>query len=115
MLQKFHKQKYVQKNIVPASFTRWTPPNVSVPLLNLVDTIFQLNRRGWLRRQMFWMTKQNVVAQGFRYLQDVLWPEGTFFLELRANQANSSLSNEGTDKTSSGSKNTKQGSFEEQL
>ncbi|GKE26314.1 hypothetical protein Tco_1441698, partial [Tanacetum coccineum] len=45
----------------------------------------------------------------------VLWPEGTFFLKLRANQANSSQSNEGTGKTSSGSKNTKQGSFEEQL
>jgi hypothetical protein len=28
---------------------QWTPPNVSVPLLNLVDKIFQLNRRGWLR------------------------------------------------------------------
>uniref|UniRef100_A0A2N9F0S0 PX domain-containing protein n=1 Tax=Fagus sylvatica TaxID=28930 RepID=A0A2N9F0S0_FAGSY len=27
----------------------WTPPNVSVPLLNLVDKIFQLKRRGWLR------------------------------------------------------------------
>ncbi|GJW99367.1 hypothetical protein Tco_0183281 [Tanacetum coccineum] len=37
------------------------------------------------------------------------------FLKLRANQANSSQSNEGTGKTSSGSKNTKQGSFEEQL
>nr|XP_009404338.1 PREDICTED: uncharacterized protein LOC103987685 isoform X3 [Musa acuminata subsp. malaccensis] len=27
----------------------WAPPNVSVPMLNLVDKIFQLNRRGWLR------------------------------------------------------------------
>ncbi|KAE8707247.1 Phox-associated domain,Phox-like,Sorting nexin isoform 3 [Hibiscus syriacus] len=27
----------------------WTPPNVSVPLLNLVDKVFQLKRRGWLR------------------------------------------------------------------
>ncbi|KAJ0582927.1 putative PX domain superfamily protein [Helianthus annuus] len=30
---------------VPAE---WSPPNVSVPLLNLVDKIFQLKRRGWL-------------------------------------------------------------------
>ncbi|KAI3995916.1 hypothetical protein MKX01_017113 [Papaver californicum] len=29
----------------------WTPPNVSMPLLNLVDNIFQLNRRGWLRKE----------------------------------------------------------------
>ncbi|KAE8690616.1 hypothetical protein F3Y22_tig00110893pilonHSYRG00091 [Hibiscus syriacus] len=27
----------------------WTPPKVSVPLLNLVDNVFQLKRRGWLR------------------------------------------------------------------
>ncbi|CAK9150820.1 unnamed protein product [Ilex paraguariensis] len=26
----------------------WTPPNLSVPVLNLVDNIFQLKRRGWL-------------------------------------------------------------------
>ncbi|XP_022763321.1 uncharacterized protein LOC111308904 isoform X2 [Durio zibethinus] len=36
----------------------WTPPNVSVPLLNLVDKVFQLKRRGWLRRQVFWISKQ---------------------------------------------------------
>ncbi|KAH9695764.1 phox domain-containing protein [Citrus sinensis] len=28
----------------------WTPPNVSVPLLNLEDKVFQLKRRGWLRK-----------------------------------------------------------------
>ncbi|XP_028777081.1 uncharacterized protein LOC114733751 isoform X2 [Neltuma alba] len=27
----------------------WTPPNVSVPILNLVDNVFQLKKRGWLR------------------------------------------------------------------
>ncbi|KAF6147472.1 hypothetical protein GIB67_021298 [Kingdonia uniflora] len=27
-------------------YLQWTPPNVSVPLLNLVDKIFELNRRG---------------------------------------------------------------------
>lgn len=31
------------------SFLQWTPPNVSVPLLNLVDKLFQLKKRGWLR------------------------------------------------------------------
>lgn len=28
---------------------QWTPPNVCVPILNLVDNIFQLKKRGWLR------------------------------------------------------------------
>lgn len=28
---------------------QWTPPNLSIPVLNLVDNIFQLKRRGWLR------------------------------------------------------------------
>ena len=30
-------------------YFQWNPPNVSVPILNLVDKVFQLNRRGWLR------------------------------------------------------------------
>nr|XP_043620033.1 uncharacterized protein LOC122591870 [Erigeron canadensis] len=121
---------------VPAE---WAPPNVSVPLLNLVDKIFQLKRRGWLRRQVFWISKQilqlmmedaiddwllrqihwlrrdNVVAQGIHWVQDILWPEGTFFLKLRASQTDSVQSNDGSLQNQSGSKNNKQGSFEEQL
>ncbi|KAL8143560.1 hypothetical protein V2J09_016592 [Rumex salicifolius] len=93
----------------------WSPPNVTVPALNLVDKIFQLNRRGWLRRQVFWISKQilqlvmedaiddwllgqinmlrrdDVVAQGIRWVKDTLWPEGKFFLKL---ELNSGLSNE---------------------
>ncbi|MCL7046827.1 hypothetical protein MKW94_008088 [Papaver nudicaule] len=84
----------------------WTPPNVSVPLLNLVDNIFQLNRRGWLRRQVFWISKQilqlvmedaiddwlliqiqwlrrdDIIAKGIRWIQDVLWPDGKFFIKI---------------------------------
>ncbi|GMY05922.1 sorting nexin-16 [Fagus crenata] len=90
----------------------WTPPNVSVPLLNLVDNIFQLKRRGWLRRQVFWISKQilqlimedaiddwllrqihwlrrdDIIAQGIRWVQDVLWPDGTFFIKLGNAQSN---------------------------
>ncbi|XP_023747566.1 uncharacterized protein LOC111895725 isoform X1 [Lactuca sativa] len=117
----------------------WSPPNVSVPLLNLVDKIFQLNRRGWLRRQVFWMSKQilqlmmedaiddwllrqiqllrrdDIVAQGIRWIQDILWPEGTFFLKVKSSQTDSSQTNEGAARAPSGSKANKQGSFEEQL
>ncbi|KAJ8766636.1 hypothetical protein K2173_001156 [Erythroxylum novogranatense] len=84
----------------------WAPPNVSVPLLNLVDKVFQLKRRGWLRRQVFWMSMQIVqlvmedavddwllrqiywlrredtIAQGIRWLQDFLWPDGSFFMQV---------------------------------
>ncbi|KAJ8450834.1 hypothetical protein Cgig2_032459 [Carnegiea gigantea] len=84
----------------------WTPPNVSVPVLNLVDKVFQLNKRGWIRRQVFWISKQilqlvmedaiddwllrqinwlrrdDVIAQGIRWVKDILWPDGKFFLEL---------------------------------
>ncbi|XP_011627743.1 uncharacterized protein LOC18446044 isoform X1 [Amborella trichopoda] len=91
----------------------WTPPNVSVPLLNLVDKMFQLNRRGWLRRQVFWISKQilqlmmedaiddwllrqihwlrrdEVIAFGIRWVQDVLWPQGTFFMKVGGKQLKS--------------------------
>ncbi|KAD3066455.1 hypothetical protein E3N88_34335 [Mikania micrantha] len=120
---------------VPAE---WTPPNVNVPLLNLVDKIFQLNRRGWLRRQVFWISKQilqlmmedaidgwllrqihwlrreSMVAQGIHWIQEVLWPEGTFFIKLRTSEADSFQSNESSCRAPSSSKNNI-GSFEEQL
>ncbi|KAF8410591.1 hypothetical protein HHK36_003123 [Tetracentron sinense] len=88
----------------------WTPPNVSMPLLSLVDKIFQLKRRGWLRRQVFWISKQILqlmmedaiddwilrqihwlrrddnIAEGIHWVQDVLWPNGTFFLKLENSQ-----------------------------
>ncbi|XP_038706536.1 uncharacterized protein LOC120002048 isoform X2 [Tripterygium wilfordii] len=88
----------------------WTPPNVSVPLLNLVDKVFQLKRRGWLRRQVFWISKQilqlvmedaiddwllrqiyllrreETIAQGIRWVQDALWPDGTFFTRVGIDQ-----------------------------
>ncbi|XP_074285846.1 uncharacterized protein LOC141611245 isoform X2 [Silene latifolia] len=84
----------------------WTPPNVSVPVLNLVDKVFQLSRRGWIRRQVFWISKQilhivmedavddwligqinwlrreDVVAEGIHLVKDILWPDGKFFLKL---------------------------------
>ncbi|KAK7348969.1 hypothetical protein VNO80_23770 [Phaseolus coccineus] len=88
----------------------WTPPNVTVPILNLVDNVFQLKKRGWLRRQVFWISKQilqvvmedaiddwilreihwlrreDTIAQGIRWVQDILWPGGTFFLRVQTPQ-----------------------------
>lgn len=84
----------------------WAPANVSVPILDLVDKIFQLKKRGWIRRQVYWISKQilqlvmedaiddwllrqihwlrreETIAQGIRWVQDVLWPGGTFFLRV---------------------------------
>lgn len=99
----------------------WTPPHVSVPLLNLVDKMFQLNRRGWLRRQVFWISKQilqlmmedaiddwilrqihllrndEVVAHGIRWVYNVLWPNGTFFTKSRSTPAENASFTSGDD------------------
>ncbi|KAL1200869.1 hypothetical protein V5N11_034602 [Cardamine amara subsp. amara] len=118
----------------------WMPPNVSVPILNLVDKVFQLNRRGWLRRQVFWISKQilqlvmedavddlllrevcwlrneDTVAQGIRWAQDILWPNGVFFTRVGGSQEASDV----TDPSSlagqlGGMKGPKPSSFEEKL
>ncbi|KAG8364285.1 hypothetical protein BUALT_Bualt19G0112500 [Buddleja alternifolia] len=121
----------------------WTPPNLSVPVLNLVDNIFQLKRRGWLRRQVFWMSlqivqlimgdaiddlllqqiqwlrREDVIAQGIRWIQDILWPNGTFFLSLPIlSQLNGSQANEKPQQTTGKhdrKTDTRPGSFERQL
>ncbi|MQL75157.1 hypothetical protein Taro_007511 [Colocasia esculenta] len=36
----------------------WAPPNLSMPILDLVDAVFQLQDGGWMRRQVFWIAKQ---------------------------------------------------------
>ncbi|CAA2965640.1 Intermediate filament [Olea europaea subsp. europaea] len=80
----------------------WVPPNLSVPILDLVDVIFQLQDGGWIRRKAFWVAKQilqlgmgdafddwliekiqilrrgSVVASGIRLLEQILWPDGIF-------------------------------------
>uniref|UniRef100_A0A5B6ZWC0 Sorting nexin-13 n=1 Tax=Davidia involucrata TaxID=16924 RepID=A0A5B6ZWC0_DAVIN len=82
--------------------TEWVPPNLSVPILDLVDVIFQLQDGGWIRRKAFWVAKQvlqlgmgdafddwliekiqllrrgSVVASGIRRVEQVLWPDGIF-------------------------------------
>uniref|UniRef100_M4CBD7 PXA domain-containing protein n=2 Tax=Brassica campestris TaxID=3711 RepID=M4CBD7_BRACM len=75
------------------------PPNVVELILNLVDKVFQLNRGGWLRTQVFsalkkmllfmedpvndwlqrkirWLRNEDTVAHGIRLAQDQLWPNG---------------------------------------
>ncbi|KAL3538916.1 hypothetical protein ACH5RR_002282 [Cinchona calisaya] len=121
----------------------WTPPNLSVPILNLVDKIFQLKKRGWIRRQVFWISKQilqlmmedaiddwllreihwlrreDVVAHGIRWVQDVLWPDGKFFLKLsirsEVDDSEQSQVSFQTAGQSAGSKIHRPGSFEQQL
>ncbi|KZV26088.1 hypothetical protein F511_06014 [Dorcoceras hygrometricum] len=80
----------------------WVPPNLSVPLLDLVEVILQLKAGGWIRRNVFWVVKQvlqlgmgdafddwligkiqllrqgSVVASGIRRLDMLLWPDGIF-------------------------------------
>ncbi|KAK4424170.1 hypothetical protein Salat_1610400 [Sesamum alatum] len=120
----------------------WAPPNLTVPVLNLVDKIFQLKRRGWLRRQVFWISKQilqlvmedaiddwllrqiqwlrreEVIAQGIRWVQDILWPGGTFFMTMRIQKKLSGTqANQGSQTTErqGGKTVTQPESFEQQL
>ncbi|KAL9350705.1 hypothetical protein Peur_057960 [Populus x canadensis] len=82
--------------------TEWEPPNLTVPILDLVDVIFQLQDGGWIRRQAFWVAKQilqlgmgdalddwliekiqllrrgSVVASGIKRVEQILWPDGIF-------------------------------------
>ncbi|XP_057465068.1 uncharacterized protein LOC130754828 isoform X2 [Actinidia eriantha] len=86
----------------PSLPTEWVPPNLSVPILDLVDVIFQLQDGGWIRRKAFWVAKQvlqlgmgdafddwliekiqllrrgSVVASGIRRIEQILWPDGIF-------------------------------------
>ncbi|KAI4375720.1 hypothetical protein MLD38_013553 [Melastoma candidum] len=99
----------------------WTPPNVCVPLLNLVDKVFQLNRRGWLRRQIQWLRNEETISHGIRWVQDILWPGGVFFLRVETVSNLSSVVESSEEKlfqtTSqfSSSRAAQQGSFEVQL
>ncbi|KAL6972795.1 hypothetical protein U1Q18_026967 [Sarracenia purpurea var. burkii] len=87
--------------------TEWLPPNLSVPILDLVDVIFQLQDGGWIRQKAFWVAKQvlqlgmgdafddwliekiqllrrgSVVASGIRRIEQILWPDGIFITKHR--------------------------------
>ncbi|PQP97069.1 uncharacterized protein Pyn_40135 [Prunus yedoensis var. nudiflora] len=49
---------FVDTDTDPTLPTEWAPPNLSVPILDLVDVIFQLQDGGWIRRKAFWVAKQ---------------------------------------------------------
>ncbi|KAJ0009867.1 hypothetical protein Pint_34490 [Pistacia integerrima] len=111
----------------------WTPSKVSVPLLNLVDTVFQLKRRGWLRwlvmedaiddwllRQIYWLRREDIIAQGIWWIQDALWPGGTFFtrvgnIQSKLDDAQADLNFFQGGNQSGGHRASKSVSFEEQL
>lgn len=80
----------------------WISPNLSVPMLDLVDVVFQLHDGGWIRRQAFWVAKQvlqlgmgdafddwliekiqllrkgSVIASVINRVEQILWPDGIF-------------------------------------
>ncbi|KAK9677114.1 hypothetical protein RND81_11G122300 [Saponaria officinalis] len=86
----------------PTFPSEWVAPNLSGPILDLVDVIFQLQEGAWIRRKAFWVAKQvlqlgmgdalddwlvekiqrlrrgSVVASGINRLEQILWPDGIF-------------------------------------
>ncbi|KAL1829218.1 hypothetical protein ACET3Z_007630 [Daucus carota] len=95
-------EPHVDGGADPALPSDWIPPNLSVPILDLVDVLFQLHDGGWIRRKAFWVAKQvlqlgmgdafddwliekiqilrrgSVVASGIRRVEQILWPDGIF-------------------------------------
>ncbi|KAH7547284.1 hypothetical protein FEM48_Zijuj01G0293400 [Ziziphus jujuba var. spinosa] len=98
----------------PTLPTEWVPPNLSVPILDLVDVIFQLQDGGWIRRQAFWVAKQilqlgmgdafddwliekiqllrkgPVIASGIKRVEQILWPDGIFLTKHPKRQTQAS-------------------------
>ncbi|XP_022150449.1 uncharacterized protein LOC111018592 isoform X2 [Momordica charantia] len=82
--------------------TEWVPPNLTVPLFDAVDVIFQLQDGGWIRRKAFWVAKQvlqlgmgdalddwliqkiqrmrkgSAMASAITRVEQILWPDGVF-------------------------------------
>ncbi|KAL1203562.1 hypothetical protein V5N11_033422 [Cardamine amara subsp. amara] len=98
--------------------TEWVPPKLTLPLLDLVDVVFQLQEGGWIRRKAFWVAKQilqlgmgdalddwvlekirllrrgTVVASGIQRVEQILWPDGIFMTKHPKRQQQSSSSEE---------------------
>ncbi|CAH8382369.1 unnamed protein product [Eruca vesicaria subsp. sativa] len=98
--------------------TEWVPPKLTLPLLDLVDVVLQLQEGGWIRRKAFWVAKQilqlgmgdalddwvldkirllrrgTVVASGIQRVEQILWPDGIFMTKHPKRQQQSSTSDE---------------------
>ncbi|EOA39561.1 hypothetical protein CARUB_v10008179mg [Capsella rubella] len=98
--------------------TEWVPPKLTLPLLDLVDVVFQLQEGGWIRRKAFWVAKQilqlgmgdalddwvlekirllrrgTVVASGIQRVEQILWPDGIFMTKHPKRKQQSASSEE---------------------
>ncbi|KAL3351975.1 hypothetical protein AABB24_020193 [Solanum stoloniferum] len=103
-------ESLVAAPVDPPFPSEWVPPNLTVPIFDLVDVIFQLQDGGWIRRNAFWVAKQvlqlgmgdafddwliekiqrlrrgSVVAAGIQRVEQILWPDGIFITKHPARQ-----------------------------
>ncbi|KAG5387117.1 hypothetical protein IGI04_038587 [Brassica rapa subsp. trilocularis] len=103
---------------LPGLPTEWVPPKLTLPLLDLVDVVLQLQEGGWIRRKAFWVAKQilqlgmgdalddwvlekirllrrgTVVASGIQRVEQILWPDGIFMTKHPKRKQQSSTSDE---------------------
>ena len=64
-------------SVISLFLMQWVPPNLSVPILNLVDVVFQLKDGGWIRFVVFSPSYLNTCFFSFSNFTSCYFKSGT--------------------------------------